>query len=817
MLNLEPINHLHLNLSGTLLRDLTEILFDIRRHRPLADSSDVVALEPSILSFVGLRRASEARSITIVNRTGLDIQLVPNNSAFSAESQIFVTNSPSIFNTAWSVVNDEFALSLRLAPSAVELVGDRQSVHSLPVRSSSVDTQLFLLRPLAPSNVLQPGQAEVLRLLSGRSSPESILSEGPVLDTAYYNAEPIVECCMQNQRLRPSVVDVFSLNKGQDLLSSIIWSPEEITGDEILSDEYEDLTQVSYAVSNGPEAGAGTNYSQRYDAEQLTRKTNPSGLAKGNWLRPYLKNDSPEWSDMTCMLSIAREKILLPDSRWTWLNNWNVDVSDRLGLQTDADGWSYESDFETFSSAKRHYIRGDACRRRMWTRTRMVQPPQFYDPLRQLKFVWETSKDENSCFVVTVRSHMRIRNSTSSSLSFFVHTPSWDEDKFVGTAKAGEELCVPAILASGVYMRIAVPKTTAFGSAPSVSDFSVCSRFLAVPSSHNATSYVRTRLRLDDVLGTVLHHVVELRCKDGIIDVNILPVLRVVNLLPCQLECQMGHVSGYEKDRFAAGLSPRELSLKRVAKTEACTISSGQDYSCTAVSPWLKPHISLRVPGYKWSSWKRIVNRKPDSSWRPTEGEEESYFESKGDAEFADEVKTIVRFERQSRNGDPLTLLLSVTCDHCPTIRIFSQYWIVNRTGFGCHFSEGFTDILGTLPDKLTSRRSFYSKEEANNPDMASDLSISGHEWSIGSSGMSLYFSQREKLTLAIETGIDDSLDLRGAKSKWISPLDISNVIPKTVFSVDELNGSRRFELAIHVTLCPGKFGRSKMISLLPR
>jgi hypothetical protein len=100
---------------------------------------------------------------------------------------------------------------------------------------------------------------------------------------------------------------------------------------------------------------------------------------------------------------------------------------------------------------------------------------------------------------------------------------------------------------------------------------------------------------------------------------------------------------------------------------------------------------------------------------------------------------------------------------------------------------------------------------------MASDILMPGHEWSIGCSGMSLYFSQREKLTMSIETGIDNSFKGRGAKSKWISPLDISNVIPKTVFSVDELNGSRRFELAIHVTLCPGKFGRSKMISLLPR
>ena len=815
VLNVEPINPLHINLSGTLLRDLTEMIFDIRRYRPLADSIDVAALEPSILSSVGLRRASEARSITIINHTGLDIQIVPNNAMFSAESQIFVANSQSILSTDRGVVDDNFSLSLTLAPSSVEQVGDRQPVQSLPVGSSGKVSRLLLLRPLPQSNFLQPGQAEVLRLLSGRASPESILSEGPVLDTAYYNAEPIVESCMQNQRLRPSVVDIFSLNKGQDLLSAYIWSPEEISGDEIATDEHDCRPHTDYTVTNGPEAGAGTAHIQSVGG--LSRKSNQSGLAKGNWLRPYLKNDSPEWSDMTCMLSIAREKVLLPDSRWIWLNDWTVDVSGKLGVQTDADGWSYESDFETFCSAKRHYTRGDACRRRMWTRTRMVQPPPFHDPLRQIKFVWETSKDENGCYVITVRSHMKIRNTTSSSLSFFVYTPSWDGDIFVGTAKAGEELFVPAICASAVYMRIAIPKTTALSSFPSVSDFSVCSRFLIVPTSHSSTNYIRTRIQLEDVLGTVLHHVVDLRCNNGILDVSVLPVLRIINLLPCQLECQLGHVGGYESDRRSIALSPRDVKSNRVAKTEACTISSGQETSCTAINPWLKPHISFRVPGYKWSSWKKVVNRKLDSSWRPTEPEEEWHFESKADAEYADEVKTIVRFERLNKNGDPLTLLLSVTCDHCPTIRIFSQYWIVNKTGFGCHFSEGFTDILGNLPDKLTSRHSFYSKEEAKNPEMTSDMLTPGHEWSIGSSGMSLYFSQREKLTLAIEAGIDNSFEARGAKSKWISPLDISNVIPKTVFSVDELNGSRRFELAIHVTLCPGKFGRSKMISLLPR
>jgi hypothetical protein len=796
------------------------MLLDMGRHRPSVDSIGEVILEPSILSTVGLRRATEARSVTIINLTGLDIEIARSQMSLSAdsESELCANNSKTMLNisTTGDDISDDFSLSLRLAASASPYVGERQPVHALPIGLSTNDIRVLLLRPSSSMSALQPGRAELLRLLNGRSSPESILSEGPVLDMAYYNAEPVVECCMQNQRLRPSVIDVFSLLKGQDLLSSIIWSPEDIVGDENRLDGYEHYTHAEFFNSNGPEAAAGTLSRSATVEGQLTH-LHPSGITKGNWLRPYLKNDSPEWSDMTCMLNIARENVLLPDSRWIWLNDWTVDVSGRLDEQTDADGWSYESDFETFSSTKRHYLRGDACRRRKWTRTRMVRPPLLNDPLRQLKFVWETSKDEKGCFVITIRSDIRIRNSTSTSLSFFVFSPSWDCEKFVGTVDAGGELCVPVILASAVYMRIAIAKGSTNHDTP-LSDFASCGRFLIVPTSHTSSSIVRTRIQLDDVSGTVLHQVVELRCEKGIRDVVILPVFRIINLLPCQLECQVGQVNGFNSsDTADISALPRAFQSKRVIKTEAFTVLSGQESSCTAVNPWLKPHLSLRVPGYKWSVWKKIVNRKPGSSWRPSESEEEWYFDSKADVEYADEVKTLVRFERLNKYGDPLTLIISVTCDHCPTIRIYSQYWIVDKTGFGCHFSEGFTDILGNTPDRLTSRRSYMLKEEMSNPEIAADMSIDGHEWSIGSCGMSLYFSQREKLALAIETGIDSYLHARSAKSKWISPLDISNVIPKTVFSVDELNGSRRFELAIHVTLFPGKFGRTKMISLVPR
>jgi hypothetical protein len=109
--------------------------------------------------------------------------------------------------------------------------------------------------------------------------------------------------------------------------------------------------------------------------------------------------------------------------------------------------------------------------------------------------------------------------------------------------------------------------------------------------------------------------------------------------------------------------------------------------------------------------------------------------------------------------------------------------------GFGCRFCEGFTDMLGSVPDSETSRRSHLLIEEARDPDIQSDMQVQGHQWSIGMSGMSLYFSLREKFALSIESGAGDgrysNKGKQNIRSKWVSPMDVSNVIPKTVFSVE--------------------------------
>lgn len=144
------------------------------------------------------------------------------------------------------------------------------------------------------------------------------LYDWPLNSVDSIEIEPVVESVMQNQRLCFGVIDVFSLDRGKDLLSSTIWSPE-------------------------------FNSANDEPANQL-------------WQKPYLDGDSPEFSDWTCKHSETKESINLPGADWVWANEWEVEIYDGLGITTDADGWEYSEDFDTFNSERRFYKRGDVCK-----------------------------------------------------------------------------------------------------------------------------------------------------------------------------------------------------------------------------------------------------------------------------------------------------------------------------------------------------------------------------------------------------------------------------------------------------------------------
>jgi hypothetical protein len=846
ILDASTASPIQLNLTGIFLRDFSQLdLGSFRRPK-----GSPFALTPSVLSTVGLRRATESHIVKVWNYTGVEIEIdVEKHPAAKKKSGVrFDSVGPGIIKDGCFATFDNLfenvglqqnfeamagkapKLCLQLPLSSAEEVGEREPIKGLPVlRQACTSASVHLLRPdsllhlasshhdrrcLTPSRKAQEQSTIVLPF----QEEESVLTSSSVVpDYAYYHAEPVVEWCMQNQRLRSSTVDLYSLDKGRDLLSSSYWSPEE---------DY-NVASIGLTPSQGLEATFEGVLDESEEEIKRPHRMNPSSPEykplKSNWLRPYLKNDSPEWTDMTCILRMARERVMLPDNNWMWVNDWTVDVSGEYGESSDADGYEYSEDFETFSRSRRFYQRGDACRRRRWTRTRIVRPPRLDDPNRLLKIVWETKRDDAGNFTIEVKSHVTLRNFTSTPLSFFVYSPSWDEEKLIGTSEPDGSLHVPIALASAVYLRLAKRKTNK--TSYSLNNFDSSDRIMMLPTGYNSDVLIRSSIALNDVSGTNLHFLLNIKCEKGIVNICIESVMKIINLLPCQLECQLGEVLRPSERRQVDNrpvISGQRGKKFRIAHVEMLSVGSGSEGKCVALNPGSKPHISLRVPGYRWSAWQRIVNRKANSdTWRPSIAEEEIHLNAnKEDGDFADEFKTIVHFDRLGKSGDPLSIIISVEAGHSPTLRVYSQYWILDKTGFGCRFCESFSDLMGTAPDIECSRRSHILNEDSRDPSMKRDLKIQGHQWSIGCSGMSLYYSPRGRIAMSIESlpdGRNHPTGGKPVKSKWTSPMDISNVMPKTVFSVDELGGHRRFELAMSVTVCPGMFARTKLITFIPR
>lgn len=833
---------MQLNLTSMLLKDVAEMDFNLLKSDQDSQSGEEADRLLAALQSLGKRRATESRSVKLVNESGLDFFVYPSDSREMVSEQKLVRDGSHVFLESFFGISEFQKLSdlgshaiptlaLSLAPSSSSTVGERQPIFNLPAVTASTSVSLHRLVPSStpdPSGIFSSPPVPPQKR-SGRGSPDTAVSGVSMAQNStfvYYNAEPVVEWCMQNQRLRSAVTDVFSLEPGRDLLTGSIWSPDDENNydPETWQDHLHEENSISHSWDGEERAQVAVGGSLLHP-----RTTTTSHLSqKGNWVRPYLKNDSPEWTDMTCVLRMARERVMLPDDNWIWLDDWTVDLSGSYGDETDADGWEYEADFETFTKTRRCYTRGDSCRRRRWTRTRIVRPPKVDDPYRQLSIVWHTLRDENGNFTITLKSNLVLHNSTASSLSFFAHSPSWEDDKFLGEIEPGDKLFVPVQYACATNLRIG-QRCRRNSNSTSLEDFAVSRRVMIVPTSYTSSVLVRTSIEMSSTsfetapTAGELHYLVRVECVKGVVDVFVEPVLKVVNLLPCELQCELGELSAHSRSK---GIESSRKVIggkgKRIIRKETITMPTGDEAKYTAVNPASKPYISLRVPGYQWSPWQRVVNRTAESfTWYPSRAEEDMHLRAdKGDIDYKEEFRSIVRFERIGKAGDPLVLIISVEVGHCPTIRVYAQYWILDKTGFGCRFCDGFADILGSIPDSETSRRSHLLPDEAKDQEIRKDMSRAGHQWPIGMSGMSLFFSSKEKFSMCIESGVPEKKSKRGKsvlRSKWVSPMDISIVMPKTVFSVDEQAGPRRFDLAMSVTVCPDIYARTKLITLFPR
>ena len=385
------------------------------------------------------------------------------------------------------------------------------------------------------------GQKLSLANLPLKPTPEhsSLLYKWPLhSNDELHQLDPVVESVMQNQRLRFNVVDVHSIDKGMDLLSSTIWSPD-----------------------------------------------NSNNVKSKQWVKPYLEDDAPEYSDMTCTVKHTKDSIYLPGHDWIWANDWEVETIDGLGQTTDADGWQYSSDFETFTGDPRYYKNGDTCRRRRWTRTRIMRSKGAF------RLVWELKRDENGCVAIKAKSHLAVANNTETSLALFGYCASWEGEQLIAVVNPGKTSDVSIQRANTTHIRLAVPKDLSHAedvSTLSINDFFSSDLVMILPSGIDCSKIIRTSILCDgtstDRHGlrrlSTQHFMLRLTTSEGGVSTIVIePAARLVNLLPCQLQCQLGESVG----RRAACLG------KQVVQTEEFTVPAGKEANCMSLDCRLKP------------------------------------------------------------------------------------------------------------------------------------------------------------------------------------------------------------------------------------
>lgn len=698
---------------------------------------------------------SQSRNtVKLLNRTGVDFLMSsshPRNNYSQDNSQ----ELPESIDGTSRIVRNQYC----------ELISDRDNegqIKLLPLFVGEQKKNLSEYLPILDIPLSSEKGIEVHHL-----SPNISMSNNK--DAKLMFVEPVVEYCIQNQRLRPMINTSQDLDDGTDLLSSQVWSPS----DQIYSQ------------------GVG-NY----------------------WSYPYLENDVPEWSDTTFTLKVDKDRHMLPDTRWVWINDWEVDISGEFGKEIDADGWDYATDFRSFTRTKRFFREGDKCRRRKWIRIRMMKMQLVDRIMRPIPIVMRYSAVDSEQQIV-MSSHLTITNNCEKELTVFGHKYSWRDDRLLYHLKPGEEFSVPIYVTTITHLRLAIglgEKGSGFHQ------YLMSKRCMILPTAgHTCHRLIRTTIYLDSTSTTelylsarTLHFILTLNYNNSHTHITIDPVFKIRNSLPCLIKYRLLEAAKQVEFDDDSNVN----SGGKAGKSEEREIDVGEEAGSLSVDPTLNPSIAFQVPGYQWSSYQRIINR-PDShrSWKVDARDECSDLSSPKPSQSNESLsfhRSLIVFKGLSEKENSLTIVLEVSPSHCPVLTVYAQYWLVDLSGFGLRFRGASSDVIGTVSPDDEVRRTFTKSNNAEGANL--------HQWCIGKDGMSIFYAKEEKMIVTVDRYKGDATGKpeRNIYSKWSNLLDISNVKPKTTFTVDEVTSPRQYEFCYDVSNALG-FHQTRIVRIYSR
>ena len=281
------------------------------------------------------------------------------------------------------------------------------------------------------------------------------------------------------------------------------------------------------------------------------QRYNPLSLS---WIDPFLSNDPHRWSDATGVAQkIGKNSVQLPLERgWKWIEDWKIDVSAKLGVQIDAEGFHYGFDFYAICGKSddmtlRTFRPLDCVRRRRWVRRRSLKTKSD-----DAHLFWDVRLEKNGSKVVTIRSALQIRNSLPYDVSAHL-----DNGEVIGPIPEDCTFSVPLKEANGVNFLALKPSFLPSSLSTEISCADRPSDFMSI---HN----VQCVMKSDEKSYLSLNALV--RQRDKSIHVSVFPHALIFNALPCSVKFKFTNSVGdvVDQDYLDTGESRKLcfLSLK---------------------------------------------------------------------------------------------------------------------------------------------------------------------------------------------------------------------------------------------------------------
>jgi hypothetical protein len=277
---------------------------------------------------------------------------------------------------------------------------------------------------------------------------------------------------------------------------------------------------------------------------------------KQRWTRPWITLGEPdEWTDASLKPKTAPKSIKLPSDRWEWLDeSWKIDLSGKIGVDIDENGWEYGVDYRAFtvSSTRRSFKPLDTFRRRRWMRSRAFKRnennPESENNNRQLNIIWDVQVNSHGNREVYVRTSIQICNMMPFAISCQLGG--------LGTQDKGVDMVIPK---DGFIKSVPLLSIHASTIKFKPCDHEYISQTNSASSSHNNSNFLWSEEVDCKLISTVNNEsfvtVKDLLCSGDVasknesdicmrayikhtckvLHITILPYVVLYNCLPCDL------------------------------------------------------------------------------------------------------------------------------------------------------------------------------------------------------------------------------------------------------------------------------------------